>query len=62
MGQFELFQIIEEAVKNENEYIETFGIESYEDYSKLIKKLYETTKGCDLSIKKEYLQEEEVKK
>ena len=62
MGQFELFQIIEEAVKNENEYIETFGIESYEDYSKLIKKLYETTKGCDLSIKKEYLQEEEIKK
>ena len=57
-GQFELFQIIEEAVKNENDYIETFGIETYEEHSQLIRKLYETTKGCDLSMKREYLQEE----
>lgn len=59
MNQFELLKIIEEAVKNENEYMETFGIDTYEDYSELIKKIYDTTAGCDLSIKKEILYEED---
>lgn len=61
INQFELLKIIEEAVKNENEYVETFGIDTYEDYSELIKKIYETTAGCDLSIKKELLYEEDKK-
>lgn len=53
--QFELLQIIEEAVKNE--YIETFGVDTFEDYTELMEKIYSSTAGCDLSIKKEYLQE-----
>lgn len=52
--QFELLKIIEEAVQNENMYIENFGIETYEDYSELIEKIYNTTAGCGISTKKEY--------
>ena len=55
--QFELLKIIEEAVKNENIYVENFGIETYEDYSELIEKIYSTTAGCGISTKKEYSQE-----
>lgn len=51
--QFELLQIIEEAVRNENEYLENFGIETYEDYSNLIDKIYNTTSGCSITTKKE---------
>ena len=51
--QFELLQIIEEAVKNENDYLENFGIETYEDYSNLIDKIYNTTAGCSINTKKE---------
>lgn len=57
-NQFNLLQIIEEAVKNENYYVETFGIDTVEQYSELLDKIYSTTAGCDLSIKKEYLQED----
>jgi hypothetical protein len=57
-GQFKLLQIIEEAVKNENYYVENFGIETEEQYADLIEKIYTTTTGCDLSIKKEYIVEE----
>jgi hypothetical protein len=56
--QFELMKIIEEAVKNENYYVENFGIETEEQYADLIEKIYTTTTGCDLSIKKEYIVEE----
>ena len=51
--QFELLQIIEEAVRNENEYLENFGIETYEDYSNMIDKIYNTTAGCSVTTKKE---------
>lgn len=51
--QFELLQIIEEAAKNEHEYIENFGIETYEDYSEMIDKIYSTTSGCSITTKKE---------
>ena len=51
--QFELLQIIEEAAKNEHEYIENFGIETYEDYSEMIDKIYNTTSGCSITTKKE---------
>ena len=57
-GQFKLLQIIEEAVKNENYYVENFGIETEEQYADLIEKIYTTTTGCDLTIKKEYIVEE----
>lgn len=57
-GQFKLLQIIEEATKNENYYVETFGIETEEQYAELIENIYKNTKGCDLAIKKEYLIEE----
>ena len=51
--QFELLKIIEEAVKNENSYIENFGIETYEDYSEMINKIYDTTAGCSISVKRD---------
>lgn len=51
--QFELLQIIEEAVKNEYEYIENFGIETYDDYYELINKIYDTTIGCTIITRKE---------
>ena len=51
--QFELLKIIEEAVKNENTYIENFGIETYEEYSELINKIYDTTAGCSISVKRD---------
>ena len=51
--QFELLQIIEEAAKNEHEYIENFGIETYEDYSEMIDRIYSTTSGCSITTKKE---------
>ena len=51
--QFELLRIIEEAVKNEHEYIENFGIETFEDYYTMINKIYDTTNGCSIIAKKE---------
>jgi hypothetical protein len=51
--QFELMQIIEEAVKNEYEYIENFGIETYDDYYEMINKIYDTTIGCTITTRKE---------
>ena len=39
--------------------MENFGIETEEQYADLIEKIYTTTTGCDLSIKKEYIVEEE---
>ena len=51
-GQYKLFKIIEEAVKNEYEYIEHFGIENYDDYYKMVNKLYETTSGCSIITSK----------
>lgn len=51
--QFELLKIIEEAVKNENTYIENFGIETYEEYSELINKIYDTTAGCSINVKRD---------
>ena len=51
--QFELMKIIEEAVKNEYEYIENFGIETFDDYYELINKMYDTTAGCSVITSKE---------
>ena len=51
--QFELLQIIEEAVKNEYEHIENFGIETYDDYYEMINKIYDTTIGCTITTRKE---------
>lgn len=51
--QFELLQVIEEAVKNEYEYIEKFGIETYDDYYEMVNKIYDTTIGCSLITRKE---------
>ena len=51
--QFELMKIIEEAVKNEYEYIENFGIETFDDYYELINKMYNTTAGCIVTTSKE---------
>jgi len=52
--QFELMKIIEEAVKNEYEYIENFGIETFDDYYELINKMYDTTAGCIVTTSKEW--------
>ena len=51
--QYELLQIIEEAVQNEYDYIEKFGIESYEEYYNLMNNIYKTTAGCSITTKKE---------
>ena len=51
--QFELMKIIEEAVKNEYEYIENFGIETFDEYYELINKMYDTTAGCIVTTSKE---------
>ena len=51
--QFELLEIIEEAVKNEYEYIEKFGIETYDEYYNMINKIYDTTVGCSIITRKE---------
>ena len=51
--QFELLQVIEEAVKNEYEYIEKFGIETYDEYYEMVNKIYDTTIGCSLITRKE---------
>lgn len=51
--QFELIQSVEEALRNEDIYLENFGIETYEDYSSIIKKIYDTTEGCSMTSKKE---------
>jgi hypothetical protein len=51
--QFELMQIIEEAVKNEYDYIENFGMETYDEYYEMINKLYNTTTGCSIVTRKE---------
>lgn len=51
--QFELLQSVEEAMRNEEIYLENFGIETYEDYSEMIRKIYETTEGCFVTSKKE---------
>ena len=46
-------KIIEEAVKNEYEYIENFGIETFDEYYELINKMYDTTAGCIVTTSKE---------
>ena len=51
--QFELIKIIEEALKNEYEYVENFGIDTEEQYAELMTKLYETTSGCSIDVKQE---------
>lgn len=51
--QFELLKIIEEAVQNEYDYIEKFGIETYDDYYTVINKIYDTTSGCSIVTRKE---------
>ena len=51
--QFELLQIIEEAVQNEYSYIEKFGIETYDDYYEMINKIYDTTAGCSIATRRE---------
>ena len=51
--QFELLQIIKEAVKNEYEYINGFEIETYEDYYETINKIYNTTAGCSINTRKD---------
>ena len=51
--QFELLKIIEEAVQNEYEYIEKFGIETFDDYYELMNKIYDTTSGCSIVTRKE---------
>ena len=51
--QFELLQIIEEAVQNEYAYIEKFGIETYDDYYEMINKIYDTTAGCSIATRRE---------
>lgn len=51
--QYELMKIIEEAVQNEYEYIEKFGIENYDDYYNIINNIYKTTAGCSVVTKKE---------
>jgi hypothetical protein len=51
--QYELMKIIEEAVQNEYDYIEKFGIETYEDYYNIINNIYKTTAGCSIVSKKE---------
>ena len=51
--QFELMQIIEEAIKNEYDYIEKFGIESYDEYYDVINNIYNTTTGCSITTRKE---------
>lgn len=53
--QFELLQAVEEAMRNEEIYLENFGIETYEDYSEMIRKIYETTEGCSITSRKEIL-------
>lgn len=47
--QFELLRSIEEALANEDIYLENFGIETPEDYEFMIRKIYDTTQGCTLS-------------
>ena len=51
--QYELLKIIEEAVQNEYDYIEKFGIESYDDYYNIMNNIYETTSGCSIVTRKE---------
>ena len=51
--QYELLKIIEEAVQNEYDYIEKFGIETYDDYYTVINKIYDTTSGCSIVTRKE---------
>lgn len=48
--QFELIQSIEEALQNEYDYIDNMGIESYEDYSNIISKIFTDTNGINMSI------------
>lgn len=51
--QFELLRTIEEAIQNEEKYLENFGIETYEEYHDIMSKIYETTTGCSINIKRE---------
>lgn len=52
--QFELLQSVEEAMANEDIYLENFGIETYDDYNTMINKIYNTTEGCSKSSCREY--------
>lgn len=51
--QFELLQSVEEAMANEEIYLENFGIETYDEYQEMIKKIYDTTAGCTKSSRRE---------
>lgn len=51
--QYELLKIIEEAVKNEYDYIEKFGIDNFEDYYNITNEAYRTTLGCSITTSKE---------
>ena len=51
--QYELLKIIEEAVQNEYDYIEKFGIETYDEYYETINNIYNTTLGCTITTRKE---------
>lgn len=46
-------KIIEEAVQNEYDYIEKFGIETYDAYYSIMDNIYKTTIGCKSIVKKE---------
>lgn len=47
--QYKLLKIIEEAVDNENEFIENCGIESYEDYNNIMSSIFMDTTGVTIS-------------
>lgn len=51
--QYELLKIIEEAVKNEYDYIEKFGIDNFEDYYNITNDAYRSTLGCSITTSKE---------
>ena len=48
--QFELMQAIEEALENEYDYMDNMGIESYDDYSNIMNKIFTDTGGISMSI------------
>lgn len=47
---FELLQSIEEALKNEYDYLDNIGIEEYTDYYNVINNIFKDTRGITMSI------------
>ena len=47
---FELVQSIEEALKNEYDYLDNIGIEEYTDYYNVINNIFKDTRGIAMSI------------